>query len=188
MRKIILIKHARPLVQEDVPSHDWGLSEEGRSAANRLAEELKEFEPSIVLSSEEPKAAQTAQILCDVLDKPLKLEPGLAEHDRENVPMMASREFISLMALFFKQNTRLVLGRETAAQATRRITSTVDNQLLAHPEGNVAMVTHGTVLALLLADRARVDPFQTWRRMALPSYAVFSVPEWDLEKIIDRME
>ncbi len=188
MRKLILIKHAKPLIQEDVPSRNWGLSEEGRIAAARLAEQLKEFDPSIVLSSEEPKAAQTAQILCDVLGKELKTEASLAEHDRENVPMMASREFISLMALFFKQSTRLVLGRETAAQATRRIVSTVDDQLLANPEGNIAMITHGTVLALLLADRAHVDGFQTWRRMALPSYAIFSVPQWDLVKIVDRVE
>lgn len=188
MRKLILIKHARPLVQEDVPSRDWGLSEEGRLAAKRLADQLKDSDPSIILSSEEPKASQTAQILCDALGKSLKTVAGLAEHDRENVPMMASREFISLMALFFKQNTRLVLGEETAAQATRRITSTVVDQLLAHPAGNIAMVTHGTVLALLLADRARVDAFQTWRRMALPSYAIFSVPQWDLVKIVDRVE
>ncbi len=188
MRKVILIKHAKPLVQENVPSHDWELSEEGRNAAKRLADELKEFDPSVIFSSEEPKASQTAQILRDVLGKPMKIEPGLAEHDRGNVPMMASREFISLMALFFKQNTRLVLGRETAAQATRRIVTTVDELLLAHPEGNIAMVTHGTVLALLLADRAHVDGFQTWRRMALPSYAIFSVPQWDLVKIVDRVE
>ncbi len=188
MRQLILIKHAKPQVQEDVPSREWGLSEEGRLKAAHLAERITSFDPALVVSSDEPKALETATILSNALGKPLESARGLEEHDRANVPMMASREFISLMALFFKQRTRLVLGLETAAQATTRITDAVDGLLLAHPQGNLAVVTHGTVLALLVAERAHEDAFGVWRRMALPSYAVFNVPEWDLVKIVDRVE
>jgi len=187
MRKVILIKHAKPLVQENVPSHDWSLSEDGRAKALLLAERLRPLAPGLVISSKEPKALQTAQILAQALGLSPKASQGLAEHDRSNVPMMSSPEFISLMALFFKNRTRLVLGLETAVQATRRIEKTVDELLLENPDGNVAIVTHGTVLALLLAERARVDAFQNWRRMALPSYAVFTVPEWELVEIVERV-
>ena len=102
MRKVILIKHAKPLVQENVPSHDWSLSEDGRAKALLLAERLRPLAPGLVISSKEPKALQTAQILAQALGLSPKASQGLAEHDRSNVPMMSSPEFISLMALFLR--------------------------------------------------------------------------------------
>jgi broad specificity phosphatase PhoE len=36
----------------------------------------------------------------------------------------------------------------------------------------VAVVTHGTVIALYVAELTGEDPFTLWRRMGLPSFAV----------------
>ena len=187
MRKLILIKHAKPAVDEQIPSHEWGLSQEGRYACAPLAEALRAHDPAVIASSDEPKALETARLVGEALGKPVEELPDLREHDRSNVPMMRSRDFISTMALFFKDRTRLVCGRETAQQATARISRAVDQLLAAHPTGNVAAVTHGTVLALFASEHGAGDAFGLWRRLGLPSIVVFSCPDLRVLEIVDRI-
>ena len=186
MRKLILIKHAKPQVDESAPSHEWGLSEEGRRACAPLAQVVGPHDPAVIVTSKETKALQTAELLAGALGKPFEEAPDLHEHDRSNVPMMQSREFISMMALFFRQRDRLVLGRETAGQASRRFTAAVDSVLNAHPQDNVAIVTHGTVLSLFASEHGAGDAFQLWRRLGLPSVMIFSLPELRLLETVER--
>lgn len=187
MRKLILIKHAKPAVDEGVPSHEWRLSEEGRRRCEPLAARLKAHDPSAVISSDEPKALETAQIIAGAMGMQVEQEPGFGEHDRSNVPMMLSRDFISTMALFFKDRGRLVIGRETAEQAAQRIAQAIDRAIESHPAGNIAIVTHGTVLALFAAAHGAGDAFLLWRRLGLPSLVLFSLPELQLIEIVERV-
>src|SRR6185312_13847887 len=120
MRKLILIKHAKPLVDERIPSTEWELSDQGRQSCQGLSRVAGSQQPKIIVTSDEPKAIQTGLLVGEALGIEVKQSPGLHEHDRTNVPVMDSREFISTMALFFKDRTRLVLGRETADQALNR--------------------------------------------------------------------
>jgi len=177
MRKLILIKHARPQVDPDVSSENWTLSEEGRQKCAPLAEDLRGFDFASIVSSSEPKAIETAQIIGQLLAKPVRTGNDLFEHDRSNVPHMESREFISMVALFFKEPDRLVLGNETADEAYERFGAAVD-EIVAAETGDVAIVTHGTVLALLAERRAKQDPFAIWRRMGLPSFLVMEIGTW----------
>ena len=187
MHKLILIKHARPLVEEDVPSHDWRLSPEGRAACKPLADAMRAHAPAVIVTSDEPKAIETGQIVAAALGVPVKTATGLHEHDRSNVPMMQSREFISAMANFFKARTRRVLGLESAAEASERFQSAVESVLSEYPKQNVAIVTHGTVLALFAEDHGAGDGFLLWRRMGLPSMMVFSVPGFEPGAPIERI-
>jgi broad specificity phosphatase PhoE len=187
MRKLILVKHCPPEVVPDVPSERWRLSEKGRALATPLAEALRPHAPVVVVSSEEPKAAETARLIAERLGIPWHTAPDLHEHDRSNVPHMRSGEFISMMELFFRRPREHVLGRETAEQARSRFQSAVDDVLDAHPEGNVAVVSHGTVIALMLEGKGTRSPFEVWRAMGLPSFAVLSVPALTLESTTDRI-
>ena len=179
MRKLILIKHARPQVQENQPPETWPLSEEGRTACVKLADVVRPLDPAIIVTSEETKAHETGQILSAALGKPLEAVAELGEHDRGNVPIMRSGEFLSAMANFFKQRRRLVLGRETADEAAARFRDAVYEVVNRNPDGNVAIVTHGTVLALFASECGSGDPFQLYREFGLPSVMVFSVPEYE---------
>lgn len=185
MRKLILIKHARPQVDPDVSSENWTLSEEGREKCAPLAEDLQNFDFGSIVSSSEPKAIETAQIISKLLAKPVRTGNDLFEHDRSNVPHMESREFISMVALFFKEPDRLVLGNETADEAYERFGAAVD-EIVAAETGDVAIVTHGTVLALLAERRAKQDPFAVWRRMGLPSFLVMEIGNWKIVGGRDR--
>ncbi len=187
MRKLILIKHSKPQVDEHLPSHEWKLSDEGRAQCDALVQKVRPYEPAIIIASEEPKAAETGQILATALGKPFETAAGVYEHDRSNVPHMLSREFISWVALFFKKPDELVLGRETAAGALARFEAAVDSILQAHPDGNLAIVTHGTVLALFAQKHAGIDPFTNWRAMGLPALMVFEEPEMKLVETVERM-
>jgi len=188
MRKLILIKHARPLVDPAVSSEQWRLSDEGRERCRLLAEALRGYDFPTIVSSTEPKAVETAHLLADALGRPHRSAAGLEEHDRRHVPHMDSREFISLVALFFKQADRLVLGGESADAAYDRFAAAVDAVIAAEPaERDVAVVSHGTVVSLFAQRRAGQDPFTLWRKMGLPSFAVFELSTGKVLEVRDRV-
>jgi broad specificity phosphatase PhoE len=188
-RILTLIKHARPEKVEGVDSHAWVLSPQGRADAQRLAERLKSSPTTYhaILSSDEPKAAQTAQILADNLSLPLHFSEGLHEHDRSNVPLMRTPEFVSAIANFFRKPTQLVLGNETARQALKRFEKSVDHANEQYPEGNLLIVSHGTVLALWLEAYCQLDGYTVWRQMGLPSYVSMTWPGCDVVERLDSL-
>ena len=187
MRHLILVKHAAPEVVAGAPPEQWNLSEKGQTACAPLAAALKRFHPRVVVSSEEAKAAQTAELVAKELGVPWETAPGLHEHDRSNVPHMRSGEFISHVELFFRRPRELVLGRETAEQAAARFDAAVDAVLKRHAEGNVAIVTHGTVLALFVAEHTGQKPFELWRKLGLPSFVVLEVPGYGVVETVEKV-
>jgi broad specificity phosphatase PhoE len=188
MRQLILIKHAAPLVIPGTAPEKWTLSDKGRESCDALADALREYQLSAIVSSTEPKAIETAEVTASRLSVPATTSPDLHEHDRSNVPHMRSGEFISHMELFFRKPAERVLGKESADQATDRFDRAVAAVLSQHPSGNIAIVSHGTVIALYLARHANQDPFACWRRMGLPSFALLSLPQLKLLKIVDRID
>ena len=186
-RKLILIKHARPHVVENVASREWRLSDEGRRACIPLADAVGALEPVVIVTSDEPKAQETGRLVAEAVGKPIETAPGLHEHDRGNVPMMRSGEFLSALAMFFKHPDRRVLGRETAHEAAGRFDRAIESLLSKHPEGNVAVVTHGTVLAMFASENGAGDPFMLYRQLGLPSIVVFSAPDYALLEKHERI-
>jgi broad specificity phosphatase PhoE len=189
MRKLILIKHAKPVVDPEVPSDQWELGEEGLERAAKLGEILREYQLSELVCSSEPKARQTAEAAARVLGVGVRSARDLHEHDRSNVPHMDSRDFISAIAQFFQQPRRLVLGNETAEEAYKRFSAAVDEVIESTArERDVAIVTHGTVISIFGQRRAHQDPFALWRRMGLPSLIAHELPAYKVVSVIDRVE
>lgn len=188
MSKLILIKHAPPQREPDVSSHDWKLSDAGRAKAATLAQRLQPQAAQRVFTSDEPKAIETGEIIAAALGVPTEILPDLHEHDRSNVPQMPTRDFISSMALFFKRRNELVLGRETAEQAERRVTRAIEGIMATHVNEHIAIVTHGTVLALYLSSLLRTDAFELWRRWGLPSYVVIDRETRRAVETVERID
>jgi broad specificity phosphatase PhoE len=185
MPKLILVKHAKPVVTPGVPSEQWSLGDEGKAQALQLAEKLRAHGPQAVVASEEPKAAETGRIVANALKVPFSTAPDLHEHDRSNVPHMQTREFISYMALLFKKPGERVLGRESAAEARKRFEAALEEVAAVNPGQTLAVITHGTVIALHVAALNGEDAFGLWRRMGLPSFVVLEGERVDevVEKI-----
>src|SRR5215218_3427278 len=189
MPQLILIKDAAPEVDPQVPAESWRLSDKGRATCTPLAASLASYTPKVVVSSEEAKASETAKLVAGELGVPWETAPGLHEHDRSNVPHMRSGDFISTMELLFRRPQQLVLGRETASGALKRFANAIDDVLERHPAdaGNIAVVSHGTVIALFLAGHTEQNGFELWRRMQLPSFAVVDVPGFQLLDLVPRI-
>ena len=189
MRKLILIKHASPEVNLEAPPEAWRLSPEGRAKAELLAQRLAPLALAVVVTSEEVKAAETGDVLGRALSAPVERAAGLGEHDRSNVPQMPTREFISTMELVFRKPRQLVLGRETAAGALARFRNALDDEIESHRDkGTIAVVSHGTVIALFLAEITGKPAFEYWRRMKLPSYAVLELPSLEMTDLVEAVD
>jgi broad specificity phosphatase PhoE len=173
MPKLFLIKHAMPELDPNVPAREWRLGERGRGLSELLANKVAAYSLDVIVSSVEPKALETAQIVANRLGKPHEIAEGLHEHDRRNMPFMRREELEARVAEFFAKPNELVLGSETADQAHARFADAIARVIEKHPQKNIAVVAHGTVISLFIA-RANPMPFEFWKRLGLPSVVVLS--------------
>jgi len=174
-----------PEIERDKPASDWKLGEVGRRRAELLAAGLREFNPSVIWSSKESKAVETAEIVADELGVPVEIADGLEEHHRDNVPFMSSKdEFEEAVERFFLHPDELVLGTETANQARDRFAAAIDKVIGAGQTDSI-VVTHGTVITLYVASVAGVQRMSFWRRLGLPSYVVLTLPDMRIKSIAE---
>ncbi|MBI2950742.1 histidine phosphatase family protein [bacterium] len=187
MTRLILIKHSLPEVVSDLPASRWRLSEEGRRRCRVLTEKLAAYDPGVIVTSVEAKAVETAEIIVDALGRPFEVVEGLHEHDRSNVGFLEKERFEGAVAEFFRRPQELVFGKETADQAHERFTKAIAVRMERHPDEDVAVITHGTVMALLVARANGLDPFPLWKRLGLPSFIVLSRPEIGLMSVVEEV-
>lgn len=189
MPHLLLVKHSLPDIDPGVAAHHWRLADEGRRRCTALAELLSAYHPTVVVSSTEPKAAETAAIVAANLSIPLETEADLHEHDRSNVAHLSQEAFQHAVARLFAQPGELVFGNETAAQAQRRFEGAIDRLLARHPGKTVAVVTHGTVISLFVAARCSgVDGYALWKQLGLPACVILALPDFALEAVISGIE
>ena len=185
--RLVLVRHSNPEIEPDQPASEWRLNEVGRRRAELLADRLRGFSPDVVWSSREPKAVETAEIVAAAFGVPVRTADGLEEHHRIGVPYFPTRdEFESAVEQLFCSPDRLVLGTETAEQALSRFTAAIDDVIDAGQTDTV-VVTHGTVMALYAASVAGVRPMCFWRRLGLPSFVVLTLPDMQIESIVESV-
>src|SRR5215831_14991115 len=125
MPYLILVKHALPDIIPTLPANQWHLSEAGRAQCALLADQLATYAPDVLVSSSEPKALETACLIAQRMHTSVQIVDGLHEHDRSNIPWLGPEEFDRVVAGFFRHPTELVLGCETAQQASERFARTM---------------------------------------------------------------
>ncbi|HYN87299.1 MAG TPA: histidine phosphatase family protein [Ardenticatenaceae bacterium] len=186
MPSLILIKHSLPEIVPGVPASQWRLSEEGHRRCHALARQLAAYQPQVLVSSVEPKAVETAQIVGADLGLSVETAEGLHEHERDNVGFLGNEAFEASVKAFFERPEELVFGSETADEAHTRFAAALSLVLQRHPGVPVAAVAHGTVISLFVARATRIEPFPLWKRLGLPSYVVLSLPEFRLDSVVER--
>jgi broad specificity phosphatase PhoE len=167
---LILVKHSVPEIDEARPANVWSLSKEGQVRARRLAEQLEDFEPEVILSSNEPKAKETAEIVASRLQLDTHVVPGVHEHDRGNVLFLPHDLFQASVREFFQKPDELVFGMETANQAHTRFYRAVHSILTDHRNKTVVIVTHGTVISLFVSRLTGSSALELWSKLGLPSF------------------
>lgn len=171
--RIVLVRHAKPRIDENVPSAQWKLSPEGAQAAARLAENLREFEFARIASSPEPKAVRTAEAIAPRLGLALEIDNGFAEHSRKSVGFKTREQIEAGIAALFANPEHIVFGDETANQCFHRFQQALDRQM-AKSTGDTIVVTHGTILSIYVARTLGIDAMPFWRGLGLPTAIVLS--------------
>ena len=174
MKKLILIRHSEPEVEPGVPANRWRLSARGRDRCVGLAQRLAAHRPAIVLTSIEPKARETGEMVADRLRIPSYVLEGLHEHERKTAPYVGEPEFKDAVGEMFARPGELVYGEETADQARERFESAIRAALEDRQDADVAIVAHGTVISLFVAAVTGVDGLTLWQSIGMPSYMVLS--------------
>ncbi len=187
MKYLILVKHSLPEMIPAIPANQWRLSNEGQRRCEILAEKLASYFPAVVISSVEPKAIETAQIIARHMDKSSRTFEGLHEHDRTGVGFLDRERFESQVRNLFEHTDELVMGAETASQARERFANALLSIETEYPEQNIIVVAHGTVITLFVEKVTGLEPFPFWKKLDVPSFVVFSLPGHELVTTVESI-
>ena len=150
MALVHFITHPEVAIDAAVPVTDWPLSPRG--TARMQAARGQDWARGLrsLFSSEERKARDAAAILAAPLGLPVTALAALGENDRSATGYLPRAEFEAVADEFFARAADSVRGWERAVDAQARITTAVARVLALAPPGDIAIIAHGGVGALLL--------------------------------------
>lgn len=158
--------------QVDVP-----LNAAGREQARRLAQRLADDPADVLVSSDLRRALETAAPLAAAWGREPQPCPALREQafgilEGLEVPTVRERH-PELWAQWVAHGADFALpgGGESLRQFQRRVLDGVRDLALAHPDGKVAVVTHGGVLDMLWRC-AQGQPLDGLRRCEIPNTGI----------------
>lgn len=156
-RKMLFITHAEVLIDPTVPVPKWGLSDKGRSRHKAFNDSEVINTVTAIYCSGEKKAEDGAEILSQATRIDFNIIENLHENDRSATGFLPPPEFQATADLFFQHPTESIRGWERAVDAQSRIVSCVDSIIQNDmTTGDIAVVAHGGVGALLFSHLARV--------------------------------
>jgi broad specificity phosphatase PhoE len=181
--RIYLLRHASPAVQPGESPSTWHLSERGIEEARALAEVARGWGLASIYSSVQPKASATGAIIADALGIPVRLVEGL-EEQRWDAWIENADDFNETVRAILEHPDESFGGSESAASAAERFDSALRRLL---PTGNpLGIVSHGRVLtAWLDSVLALESPYDTWRAIPMPGYAIVEIDDAGRARMIE---
>lgn len=159
MARLFLIRHGetdwnvegRWQGHADVPLNAWG-----RQQALRMARNLAQRGLIAIYSSDLARARQTAEILAQTVGLPVFLDRRLREIDQGDWEGLLVTEIQARYAMLFQKRCQdpwniAPPGGESGLQVQTRVLAVINDILYTHPQGNIAVVSHGFALALIIA-------------------------------------
>ncbi len=144
------ITHPDVLIDPDTPVTEWKLNPRGLARMRAMLKQDWISGITHVATSAERKATDGAAILAEHLALVPAVHPGLGENDRSATGYLPKSEFEAMADKFFASPEESIRGWERAVDAQARIVDAVRDVLATAPPGDVAIVSHGGVGALLL--------------------------------------
>jgi len=146
---------------------DVALNDHGRQQAQQSAVKLAAIPLEAIYSSDLSRAAETARAIGRVNPAPLVLEPRLREIHQGEWQGLQVGEIQARYADAYHQRLQNPLmmaapGGETTQQVRDRALAAVGDLLAAYPRGNVAVVSHGFTLAVLLTHFRKIPFEKVW--------------------------
>lgn len=169
------LTHAEVVVDPTGPIESWTLSPAGRARAATAARHAWGPGPRRIVSSTERKALDTAEVLASAVGVTVTTDPELGEIDRSATGYLPFDEFEGVVDRFFAEPDTSVRGWERAVDAQDRIVRAVRR---CAADGDVTIVSHGAVGALLLASLRGVPVSRTLDQPGMGSVVTFDPATW----------
>lgn len=151
-RSIRFITHPNVVIDPAVPITEWPLSATGRERMTRLCTLPWVAGLAALYSSSERKALDGAGMLSAAAGRKVRVRADLGENDRSATGYLPPAEFEATAERFFAEPESPVRGWARAVDEQRRIVQAIDAVIAdALGPGDIAVVSHGAVGALLLA-------------------------------------
>ena len=133
----------------------WSLSPQGRARVTALVHAGWLAGTTLIISSAETKAIETAKPLAAALGVDLEIREAMHENDRSATGFLPPAEFETVVDRFFTNPHDSVRGWERAIDAQARIVREVEIVLARDVGGDVLFVGHGAVGTLLWCHYSR---------------------------------
>ena len=170
MRLLHLVRHAPVIDDLDRASTEWVLAPNAGASVRDLLRKFDHSRLRRVLSSRQKKATETARILASSLDLPFEIREGLEEHHRLKEDYIAGdADFRQMLADFFDRPDELVFGQESADTALKRFSGAI-HSLMNETDDDELIVSHGTVISLILASGKNGSPMELWSSLTSPDH------------------
>jgi len=185
--RLIFIRHSQSRPAPGLAPSHYPLTELGRRRCRALAARLAAYAPDLIVASDERKTRETAALTAAHMGLPHVVAPDLHEHRREQVGWLAQEQFDASVQAGFAQPDARVFGEETFNQARDRFAGGVRAALAQHAGHRIAIVTHGTVLALFIAQHAGVAAMPFWHSLGMPAIVVVALPGYRLLEVVEQV-
>lgn len=151
---------------------DTALSDRGREQARNGAVALSAYRPSVIVSSDLQRAADTARTLGALAGLPVRLDERLREIHAGLWQGMTAGDVAEQFpaeqaALRAGQDIQRGVHGESMGQVAERTSAAVDDVLADLPAGECAVIaTHGVSGRTIVASLARLDQHLAWQCFA----------------------
>jgi 2,3-bisphosphoglycerate-dependent phosphoglycerate mutase len=157
-----LIRHAHA---DWTPDENRPLSASGEREAVRVAEVLSQYPIDAIYSSPYRRAIQTVEPLAARLDIPVQITPELRERE---LGYSVTGDFYNAVQSTWCDPTFTYPGGESNAAAQQRGVSLINQLQQQYPGANIALSTHGNLMALLMKHFNPEIDFSFWQSLTMP--------------------
>jgi broad specificity phosphatase PhoE len=169
MTTVLLVRHAEPSIDIELPAAEWSLTERGIRSTNLLATELASFRPTVIIASPERKAIDTARLLSDSLGIPCEQEDRFSEHGADPGEFLADYgEFRALVKRHFDHPDQMIMRGESAHAAGLRFGDAIQSWLERSPAELPVIVSHGRILSSWLGSVSGTSAWEIWTELRMP--------------------
>jgi len=160
---------------------DVPLSEIGLGQSRLLAEKLSGVPLQAIYSSDLSRAGETAKIIAErhslqVQRDPVWREIDMGSWEGRSLSELYDTDRSSVTKLFDDPGSFQYPEGESFHAFTDRIKTQVDHLIAAHPDGDIALVTHAGVIRTIVGTVLEM-PMHTWLRVAL-GYGCVNIVDW----------
>ena len=184
--RVILVRHARSQVDAARPAYAWGLADEGRAGARRLAALALFGHAGGFYAGPEPKMIDTLVPVAAEYAQEVQTDPAFAESHSEG--WLGPEAFLATVQRFFTSPDQPPApGWEPATEAAARFAAGITRLRERHPPvrhpghtlpGTFAVASGGRALTAYLGTLlgyTAEEAFAAWRQLQMPDLAVLGL-------------